>query len=70
MTHQDLHRVPWTRNTTADSLRTVLLILATVLVGLAVVAAVPDKVWTELEAQQSDPLPDWHGNVASERTYN
>ena len=70
MTDQELYGLPSTRHATGDSLRTLVLILATVLVGLAVVAAVPDRVWTELEAQQSNALPDWHGNVAAqESTY-
>jgi hypothetical protein len=70
MTDQQLYRIPSTRHATGDALRTLVLILATVLIGLAVVAIVPDEVWTELGAEQSDALPDWHGNVASARIYD
>ena len=64
MTDLEFSHIPRTRHATGDSLRTLALILATVLVGLAVVASVPDGVWSELSAVRSTDLPDWHGNVA------
>lgn len=66
MTDQYLYRVPAARHATRDALRTLVLILATAVVGLAVVASVPDEIWTDLSAQQSADIPDWHGNVASQ----
>lgn len=65
MTNQELYRVAPVSQPTADSLRTIILILATVLVGFAVTATVPDQVWSDLSAVQHDSVPDWHGNVAA-----
>jgi hypothetical protein len=64
MTNHELYRIAPPRHPTADALRTLILILATVLVGVAVTASVPDQVWAEL-SQQGETTPDWHGNVAS-----
>lgn len=67
MTHQELYRIAAPRHPGSDALRTLALILATVLVGLAVTAAVPDQVWSALTAAQDDAVTDWHGNVSAHR---
>jgi hypothetical protein len=64
MTNHELYRIAPPRHASTDALRTLVLILATVLIGVAVTASVPDQVWTEL-SPQADTTPDWHGNVAS-----
>jgi hypothetical protein len=63
MTNQEIYRIAPPLHPGADALRTLVLILATVLVGIAVTAAVPDEVWTELSTQDAT-IPDWHGNVS------
>jgi hypothetical protein len=65
MTNQELYRLAHRRHPTSDALRTLVLILATVLVAIAVTAVVPDEVWADLSAHQTHSMPDWHGNVAS-----
>lgn len=65
MTDQHLHGVPVARPATGDAVRTLALILATVVIGTVILASVPDAVWSDLSAHQSADLPDWHGNVAA-----
>ena len=65
MPNFDLYRISTERHPGGDALRTLLLILATVLVGVTITASVPDDVWAELSARQAHDLPNWHGNVAA-----
>ena len=65
MTSYDFHRITTRRRSGGDALRALLLILGTVLVGLAISASVPDGVGEELAAQRASGLPVWHGNVAA-----
>lgn len=66
VTHHELYQITPTQHPTTDALRTLVLILATVLVGLVVAASVPEQVWAELSAQQALGVPDWHGNVSTQ----
>ena len=65
MTNYDLYRSGARRRSGSDSLRTLLLILATVLVGLVIFASIPQDTADELASQRASGLPVWHGNVAA-----
>ena len=66
MTNYELYRRSTARHPSPDAFRTLLLILATVVIGLIISAAVPDSVTAELKAPQAYDLPNWHGNVAAQ----